>query len=116
MARLVEALERRAQQRIRQELPCVLLAGGCRYRGLVQDLSARGLYVHTTGDFPAGVDAIVSFRTPQGRRFTLEASVPHRRQLSPNLALVGAGGVGLHIQDPCSSYLEWLEGVRGKTR
>jgi hypothetical protein len=116
MADFVEELERRGQRRIPQEFPCVLLAEGCRYRGLVQDVSPRGLFVQTTGDFPAGVNAIVTFRTPGGRRFTLETSVPYRRQLSQSVALLGAGGVGLHIQDPSSAYLRWVEGVRGDDR
>ena len=114
MAEFVEALERREQGRIRQEFPCVLLVDGCRYRGLVQDVSAQGLYVQTPGELPTGVDAIVTFRTPEGRRFTLETSVPHRRQLSHSTASLGTGGVGLHIQHPSRSYLRWVEGVRGE--
>jgi hypothetical protein len=116
MAEFLEALERREQQRTRQEFPCVLLAEGCRYRGLVQDVSARGLFVQTPGDLPPGVNAIVTFRTPEGRRFTLETSVPYRRQLSHSLACLGFGGVGLHIQQPSSAYLRWVEGVRGEER
>ena len=111
MAQFVESLERRDQPRMRRELPCTLLVKEGRYRGLVRDLSAWGLFVQTPGDLPPGSDAIVSFRTPEGQRFVLETSVPYRRQVSHSLATVSAGGVGLHIQDPPAVYLRWVEGV-----
>ena len=63
------------------------------------------------GELPPGADAIVAFRTPEGRRFVLETSVPHRRQVSLSLASLGARGVGLHIQDPPAAYLGWVEGL-----
>jgi hypothetical protein len=111
MTRLVESLERRDQPRVRRELPCALLVEGRRHRGFVQDISAWGLFVQTPGELPPGADAIVDFRTPEGRRFVLEASVPHRRQVSLSLASLGARGVGLHIQDPPAAYLRWVEGL-----
>ena len=69
MTQLVESLERRVQPRMRQELPCVLLVEGCRHRGMVRDISAWGLFVQTPGELPRAADAIVAFRTPEGKRF-----------------------------------------------
>jgi hypothetical protein len=111
MARLAEALERRDQPRVRWELPCALLVEGRRHRGLVQDLSAWGLFVRTPGDLPPGADAIVTFWTTEGRRFVLEASVPHRRCVSLSLDSHSPRGVGLHIQDPPTAYRRWIEGL-----
>jgi hypothetical protein len=114
MARFLEVLERREQQRVRREFPCALLVEGCRYRGLVRDLSAQGLYVQTPGELPEGADAIVTLHTPEGKRFILETSVPYRRQLSHSLAALSVGGVGMHIQEPCAAYLRWVESVTGE--
>jgi hypothetical protein len=111
MARLAEALERRDQPRVRGELPCALLVEGRRHRGLVQDLSPWGLFVRTPGDLPAGADAIVTFWTSEGRRFVLEASVPHRRCVSLSLDSLSPRGVGLHIQNPPTAYRRWIEGL-----
>ncbi len=99
MRQMLESLERRDQPRVRQEFPCSLLIGGRRHRGFVQDLSVRGLFVQTPGELPPGADAIVAFRTPEGRRFVLETSVPHRRHVSLSLASLGARGVGLVAGD-----------------
>jgi len=111
MTRFVESLERRDRPRVRLELPCALQIEGRRHRGLVRDISARGLFVQTPGELPPGANAIIAFRTPDGRRFVLETSVPHRQQVSNSLASLDVGGVGLRIEDPPSAYLRWFEGV-----
>ena len=112
MTRLLESLGRREQRRVRREFPCTLLVGGSRHRGLVQDVSARGLFVQTPSELPLGADAIVAFRTPEGRRFVLEASVPRRRQAALSIGSNLPGGVGLLIQGPTTAYLRWVEGLR----
>jgi hypothetical protein len=109
MGRFTEALERRDQPRLRRELACSLLIEGRRHRGLVRDISGWGLFVQTPEELPPGNDAIVAFRTPEGRRFVLEATVPHRRALSHSTAALGDGGVGLRIQDPPAAYRRWVE-------
>jgi len=111
MGQFVDSLERRDRPRVRRELPCTLLIEERRHRGLVRDLSTGGLFVETPGDLSPGSDAIVSFRTPEGQRFVLETSVPHRRAVSHSLAAHSAGGVGLHIQAPPARYRCWGEDV-----
>lgn len=111
MGRFTEAFERRDQPRLRRELSCSLLIEGRRHRGLVRDISGWGLFVQTPGELPPGSDAIVAFRTPEGRRFVLEATVPHRRALSHSTAALSDGGVGLHLQDPPMTYRRWVEDV-----
>jgi hypothetical protein len=109
MARFTEALERRDQPRLRSELACNLLVDGVRHRGLVRDISGWGLFVQTPGELLPGSETIVAFRTPEGHRFVLEATVPHRRGLSNSTVTHCHGGVGLHIQDPPASYRRWVE-------
>jgi hypothetical protein len=109
MAQFADWLERRDQPRTRRELPCTLLVEERRHRGLVRDVSTGGLYVQTPGDLSPGSDAIVSFRTSDGQRFVLEASVPYRRAVSHSLAAHSPGGVGLRIQAPPAGYRRWVE-------
>jgi len=109
MAQLVESLERREQPRKRRELPCTVLVEERRHRGLVRDVSTGGLFVEIPGGLSPGSDAIVSFRTPRGQRFVLEASVPYRRAVSHSLAAHTAAGVGLRIQAPPAGYRRWVE-------
>jgi hypothetical protein len=109
MRRLVESLERRDHARTRRELPCQLLVNGLRHRGIVRDFSAQGLFVETPGELYPGACAVVSFRTPEGRRFVLEATVPHQRPVSHSLTFHTSNGFGLCIQDPPGTYLRWVE-------
>ena len=111
MRELLDSLERRDQPRVRRELPCTLLAEGRRHRGIVRDLSADGLFVETPGAALLGAEVIVALRTPEGRHFVLETSVPYRRPVSHSLAFHSTGGIGLCIQDPSSTYRRWVEGV-----
>jgi hypothetical protein len=67
--------------------------------------------VETPGAAPAGADVIVTLRTPEGRRFVLETSVPYRSQPSQSLAFLSSEGIGLRIQDPSKAYRRWVEDV-----
>ena len=73
------------------------------------NLSAHGFFVETSADLPRGTGAIVAFSTPEGRRFVLEASVPHHRPVSRSLATLVPHGVGLRIVDPPADYLRWVD-------
>jgi hypothetical protein len=111
MTRLLESLGHREQRRVRQQLPCTLQVDGSRHRGVVEDVSAGGLFVQISGELPLGTDAIVAFRTPEGRRFVLEASVPRRRSTALSIGTNRPGGVGLHVHQPNAAYLRWVEGL-----
>ena len=111
MRRLAESLERRAHPRTGRELHCKLLVNGFRYRGIVRNFSAKGLFLETPGELHRGACAIVSFRAPEGRRFVLEATVPHQRPVSQSLVSHTSGGFGLRIQDPPTAYLHWVDAV-----
>ena len=110
MRRMVEALERRDHPRVRRRLPCSLLIDGCGHRGAVADLSPHGFFVETSAELPRGAGAIIAFSTPEGRRFVLEASVPHHRPVSRSLATLVPHGVGLRVVDPPADYLRWVGG------
>jgi Tfp pilus assembly protein PilZ len=107
----VEALERRDDSRMRQQLSCKLLVDGRCLRGVVKNFSARGLFVQTRKQLRPGADVIVAFSEPEGLRFVLEASAPHWNPVSLSLSRLVSAGVGLRIQDPPTAYLQWVEGA-----
>jgi hypothetical protein len=100
--------------RTRRELPCKLLVNGSRHRGIVRDFCAQGLFVETPGELQQGASAVVSFRTPEGTKFVLEATVPHQRPVSHSLTFHSSAGFGLCIQDPPNAYLRWVEAVNAE--
>jgi hypothetical protein len=105
-----EALERRDFRRVRREVACKLLVDGRCHRGIVHDFSASGLFVETRAVLPREADTVVSFRTPEGTRFILEASIPRRPTPPLSLASLASGGVALRVQDAPAAYLAWVDG------
>jgi hypothetical protein len=107
--RFIPELDRREARRVKERIPCSLMvAGGC-HPGVVQNLSAEGLFVETHAALPLGSAAVVAFRTTGGEHFVLEACVPNRRSISHSLRLLATGGVGLRLVEPPAAYRNWLE-------
>ena len=82
MRRLDEAFERRDQIRVSRRLACALLVSGRRHEGLVSEISARSLLVHTEADLPPGAGVVLSLGMPGGMPMVLETSVRERRPLA----------------------------------
>jgi hypothetical protein len=107
--RFIPELDRREACRVKQRIPCAVMVNGDRHPGVVQNLSARGLFVETHAALPLGAAAVVAFRTTAGEQFVLEASVPNRRHIPHSLKLLSSGGVGLHLVGPPAAYQRWVE-------
>jgi len=113
MKQLVDPLERREHPRVLRRLPCTLLVDGHVHRGSVWDLSTHGFYVETGAELQPRSGAVVAFDTPDGERFVLEASAPHKRPVAHSLADLLPGGVSLRIEDPPQAYQRWVERIGG---
>ena len=113
MRQLEQALERREHPRVLRRLACTLLVDGRVHRGSVWDISTHGFFVETGAELRPRSGAVVAFDTPDGERFVLEATVPHKRQVARSLADLLPGGVGLHVEDPPPTYLRWVEHLGG---
>jgi len=105
-----EALERRDCRRVRREVACKLLVDGRCHRGTVRDFSASGLFVETRAVLPRAADAVVSFRTPEGTRFVLDAAIPRPPTTPLSLASLASDGVALRVQDAPAAYIAWVDG------
>ena len=109
MKQFVEALERRGHPRIEWHLPCKLLVDGRVHHGSLWDISVRGFFMATGAGLRPGAAGVVVFDAPEGERFVLEVSVPHKRRVARSLADLLPGGVGLHVEEPPPAYLRWVE-------
>ncbi|HME72910.1 MAG TPA: PilZ domain-containing protein [Myxococcota bacterium] len=107
--RFIPELDRRETRRIKQRIPCEVMVNGGRHSGVVQNLSAQGLFVEIHAALALGTAAVVAFHTTAGERFVLEASVPNRRHIPHSLKLLAAGGVGLRLVAPPEAYRRWVE-------
>jgi len=108
----IRELDRRETRRIQWKIPCALIGSGGRHPGMVQNLSAQGLFVETHAALPLGAAAVVAFRTSGGAWFVLEASVPNRRTPPHSLRKLATGGVGLRLVEPPVAYQRWVEDAR----
>ena len=108
MKQLAQAFERRAHVRVQDWLPCKLLIDGRCYRGIVRDFSTRGFFVESGAPLPLGAEVVVAFSAGGGKRFVLEATVPHRCSASRSLLNLVQDGVGLRIDNPPPAYCDWV--------
>ena len=109
--RFIPELDRREAGRLRQRIPCAVIANGGRHPGVVQDLSPRGLFVEIHEALSPGSAAVIAFQTTDGAHFVLEAFVPNRRHVPHSLKRLLAGGVGLRLVEPPVAYQRWVEGA-----
>ena len=104
-----EDLERRDHRRVKRQLRCKLLIDGHTRQGVVRDVSAGGLFVHTRRPLANPEGLVVAIHTAEGPRFVLQASEQHRTQPPHSLAGHVLAGAGLRLEDPPANYLRWVE-------
>ena len=89
---------RRLETRLRKRIPCEIVEGDSRGRGMVLDVSPKGLFVQTLKPIDPGVEIDVVFAPPTlDRSIEVRASVVRNLRVPPHLASVASGGVGLRI-------------------
>jgi PilZ domain len=97
---------RRPAERIKRRITCELLLDGRRYRGIVLDVSATGIFVQTEATPGPGSSIRVRFHAAGGEEFEVAAAVARRRVAPPQLATVVRGGLGLRLLQPPPAYFE----------
>jgi hypothetical protein len=96
-------LERRKGERLRRRVTCEIESAGSRHRGIVLDVSPRGLFVQTDATPP--LDGTVRLRLRvDGEVLDLEARVARKRVVPRQLASVTAGGLGFRIDSAPEQY------------
>ncbi len=109
-----EALDRRDCTRVRRKLLCKLLVNGRCDRGIAWNLSEHGLFVCTGAELAPGDGAVISLRTPEGRRFVLEVTVPRQNAPSLTLARLAFPRVALRIEAPPAAWLGWIRELKAR--
>jgi hypothetical protein len=113
--RFVNELERRAEARRRESIPCKLLFEGKTCAAKLRNFSARVVYVEAEDELPPSAGIVLSFCASDGARFVLEAVAPRRAHATPrSLAGLTIPGCALMILNPPPAYLHWVqEGMSG---
>jgi hypothetical protein len=103
-------MERRRESREKRRLTCEVRHGDERLRGVILDVSARGLFVQTTSPIPPG-NAVVVEIPARGdlAAFAVQARVARRRRVPPRLAGLVPAGLGLEIVGPLEAWASFVE-------
>lgn len=102
-------MERRKERRIKRRMSCEVYDGDRRYRGLVRDVSPRGLFVQMQTAPPFGTRVDVRLRIEREEPIDLKAVVRRERRVPARLASIAPAGIGLRISSAPAIYYELLQ-------
>lgn len=98
--------------RTKKRIACDLTIDGDRYKGIVLDVSAFGIFVQTNARPNPGAFVELSLTLQGGKSpVAMEATVARRNVVPPQLLAVAKGGIGLAIEDPPKEFLDFLSEV-----
>ncbi len=108
-----EGKEKRAFPREKLRAVCDLGIDGATHSGFVADISARGLFVQTRAELPAGGDVEVTLRNLGPAPVRIRARVARRRTSHRATRAVDTGGVGLEIVAAGEDFYRALHEILG---
>ncbi len=99
--------------RYRRRLTCGLRFGSERKPAVVLNLSTSGVFVQTSLRPPRGDRVVLDLSLPGGgpqseQRIELGGDVVWRSEVAARFSSVSAGGVGIHLRQPPSAYLDFV--------
>jgi len=95
--------------RSKKRIACELLIKGDRYKGIVLDVSAFGIFVQTNARPRPGAQIGVKLTLPGSNGpLSIGATVVRRNVVPPQLLAVARGGVGLALADPPKAYHDFV--------
>jgi len=98
--------------RSKKRISCDLLIEGSRYKGIVLDVSATGLFVQTNVKPAPGVPVEVTLTlSNQSDPVVLDARVARKKAVPAALLTAAGGGVGLAIEKAPKTYLDFIAKV-----
>ncbi len=109
-------MERRQGSRQKRRVICEIEAEGRRHRGIVLDVSPRGLFVQTDATPGPGTPVRLTLRDGDGDALELDAQVARKRLVPRRLASVATGGIGLRIASAPEEYFRLLSGEMSASR
>ena len=103
-------MERRQGARQKRRVTCEIEFEASRGRGIVLDVSPRGLFIQTDASPAPGTQVRLSLRGSDGEAVVLDAEVARKRLVPRQLASVATGGIGLRIAHAPEAYYRLLAG------
>jgi hypothetical protein len=104
-------MQRRRESRHKRRFTCQVRQGRERLRGLVLDVSRRGLFIQTTTPIPPGSAVVVEIPARAGQpAFEVQARVARRRRVPQRLTGLVPAGLGLEIVGPAPMWEGFVEG------
>jgi hypothetical protein len=98
--------------RSKKRVSCDLTIEGDRYKGIVLDLSATGLFVQTNVKPASGVPVIVALRLPGVEaQVIFDARVARKKAVPAALLTAAGGGIGLAIEKAPKAYFDFIAQV-----
>jgi len=102
-------MEQRAKPRTKRRIPCVVRTVEREYRGIVIDMSDRGLFVQLMANLAINARVEVEIRIPGSEEpISMNARVARKRLVPAQLQTVGQGGLGLRIPNPPKAFLDFV--------
>lgn len=98
--------------RSKKRISCDLTIAGARYKGIVLDVSASGMFVQTNVKPDAGTRIQVALTVPGvAEPVLLDAQVARKKAVPAALLTAAQGGVGLAIEKAPKAYLDYIAEV-----
>ena len=101
-------MEKRGGDRRKRRVTCEIEGRAGRTRGIVLDLSPRGLFVQTDTGPALGEPVRVHLRGPGDQALVIDAEVARKRVVPRRLSSVATGGLGLRIRQAPEEFFSLL--------
>jgi hypothetical protein len=100
--------ERRTFQRFKCRLPCNLRAGSKVYKGIITDISPRGIFIQMSSRIAAGTELHMDLISEGDEYSDIVAVVSRRRKAHQATASVERPGVGVEIMSAPEDFFDLI--------
>jgi hypothetical protein len=102
------------EPRVKKRLSCSLNQDSRHHRGMILNLSQRGMFIQTTQPAEPGTLVDVDFSDPShGDSIAVQAAVVWRRRVSPRMTGINQSGMGMRILMNTPEYESLMTGMLG---
>jgi hypothetical protein len=110
------AMQAQCDTRVKKRVSCTLNLESRHHRGMILNLSQRGLFVQTTLPAEPGTLVDIDLDDPRrGESIAVQAAVVWRRRVSPRMTGINQSGMGMRILMNSPQYENLLAGMLGES-
>ncbi len=100
--------ERRTFQRFKCRLPCNLRTGSDVYKGIITDISPRGIFIQMSSRITAGTELHMDLISDGDEYTDIVAVVSRRRRAHQSAASVERPGIGVEIMSAPEDFFDLI--------